>query len=137
MNWSGPRFTLDDVDGSEEISRYFVNFPGEQDFGLVDYADDIVRAVTWLVFLPAESPGYGYVDTDTPELCITTFDGFQGIGVGTDLLNRLIASARDRGLGAISLSVEDGNRSRHLYERIGFTVVDRNGGSDTMLLTLN
>lgn len=37
----------------------------------------------------------------------------------------------------MSLSVEDGNAAaRGLYERHGFVVVGRNGGSDTMLRTL-
>ncbi|MDF2575580.1 MAG: family N-acetyltransferase, partial [Agromyces sp.] len=44
--------------------------------------------------------------------------------------------ARRRGLVGISLSVEDGNRARHLYERAGFRVVGRNGNADTMLLEL-
>lgn len=136
MNWSSPRFTFDDVDASDEINHYFLNFPSGDDFGLADFEANTVRAVAWLVFLPADSPGYGFVDTDTPELSITTFDGFRGDGVGTELLVELIASARARGLRTMSLSVEDGNRARHLYERMGFTVVGRNGGSDTMLLKL-
>jgi GNAT superfamily N-acetyltransferase len=52
------------------------------------------------------------------------------------VLEHLIDDARARGRKAISLGVEDGNRARHLYERAGFTVVGRNGGSDTMLLKL-
>ncbi len=48
----------------------------------------------------------------------------------------LIALASARGLRAISLSVEDGNRARVLYERLGFRKVGRNGGSDTLLLGL-
>ena len=44
--------------------------------------------------------------------------------------------ATERRHPAVSLSVEDGNRARALYERAGFTVVGRNGGSDTMLLAL-
>lgn len=136
MNWIGPRFTFDDVDESEELTHYFRTFPRGRDFGLVDNEGGTVRAVAWLVFLPVESPGYGFVDTDTPELSITTFEGFRGKGIGSDLLAQLIASAKARGLRALSLSVEDGNRARHLYQRVGFTVAGRNGGSDTMLLTL-
>lgn len=137
MNWTGPRFTLDDVDSSDEISHYFADFPGERDFGLVDFEGDTVRAVTWLVFLPADRPGYGFVEVDTPELSITTFDDFRGRGIGTALLRMLLASAREKGLRTISLSVEDGNRARRLYERVGFNVVGRNGGSDTMLLEMD
>jgi ribosomal protein S18 acetylase RimI-like enzyme len=36
----------------------------------------------------------------------------------------------------VSLSVEDGNRARRLYERAGFVVVGRSGTSDTMLVHL-
>jgi len=32
--------------------------------------------------------------------------------------------------------VEDGNRARALYERLGFRKIGRNGGSDTLLLEL-
>lgn len=137
MNWTGPRFTINDVDASEKISRYFVNFPNGRDFGLVDYEEDAVRAVAWLVFLTADAPGYGFVDADIPELSITTFEKFRGRGVGTSLLAELFASAKARGISAISLSVEDGNRARHLYERVGFDVVGRNDGSDTMLVKLH
>lgn len=40
------------------------------------------------------------------------------------------------GVRAISLAVEDGNGSRHLYEELGFAVIGRNGSSDVMLLDL-
>lgn len=134
MNWNEARFGPDDVEKTAEISHYFSAFPGERDFGLVDRTADQVRAVGWLVFLPEEDPGYGFVDADVPELSLTTFEEFRGRGIGTALLVELLRSARSRGLKAVSLSVEDGNGARRLYERCGFEVVGRNGGSDTMLL---
>lgn len=137
MNWNNPRFAAEDIEASEEVSRYFVNFPRGRDVGLLDYEGDTVRAVAWLVFLPSDAPGYGFVDADTPELSITTFETFRGIGIGTELLKTLLASAKARGCPAVSLSVEDGNKARHLYERVGFAVIGRNGGSDTMLLKLH
>jgi ribosomal protein S18 acetylase RimI-like enzyme len=136
MNWSGDRFTLADIEMAPDIAHYFDGFPGQRDFGLGDFDGSTARAVAWLVFLPAEHPGYGWEDADTPELSVTTFQGFRGRGVGTALLQRLFDEARARDVRAISLSVEDGNRARHLYERLGFEVVGRNGGSDTMLLNL-
>lgn len=137
MNWLGPRFTFEELDGAPELFHYFHTFPSGEDFGWVDEEDGVARAVAWLVFLPAESPGYGFVDAAIPELSVTTFEGFRSQGLGTGLLNRLIASARARSLPGMSLSVEDGNRARRLYERFGFHVVGRNGGSDTMVLTLD
>ena len=136
MNWNEQRFTFDDVDDTHEISHYFSSFPSGRDFGVAYESEGDVKAVAWLVFLPAEDPGYGFVDADTPELSITTFAAARGHGIGSALLSELIVEARSRGLASISLSVEDGNNARRIYERAGFTVVGRNGGSDTMVLAL-
>ncbi|MFE4078172.1 GNAT family N-acetyltransferase [Paenarthrobacter sp. YIM B13468] len=136
MNWNTSRFTYEDVDNSDELSHYFRHFPGDRDFGILDQATGRVRSVAWLVFLPESDPGYGFVNADTPELSITAFDGFRGQGIGSAVLGELIDIAKSRGVNAISLSVEDGNPARRLYERRGFQVVGRNGGSDTMLLSL-
>jgi ribosomal protein S18 acetylase RimI-like enzyme len=136
MNWNEQRFTFKDVDDAHEISHYFSSFPSGRDFGLAYERDGDVKAVAWLVFLPAEDPGYGFVDADTPELSITTFAASRGQGIGSALLSELISLARSRGLTSISLSVEDGNSARRIYERAGFKVVGRNGGSDTMVLAL-
>ena len=57
-------------------------------------------------------------------------------GIGRRLLDHLIDTARQLGVEGLSLSVEDGNTARRLYERVGFTVVGRDGNSDTMSLTL-
>ena len=136
MNWDTTRFTPDDMDASDEIAHYYADFPTGGDVGLVDHKGDTPRAVGWLVFLPEEDPGYGFVDADVPELSLTTFPEFRGQGIGSELLRELIALASARGLAGISLSVEDGNAARRLYERAGFHVVGRSGDSDTMLLRL-
>ena len=136
MNWSGPRFTFDDLDQSKDLAHYYSDFPREDDFGMLDEAAGDVRAVAWLVFFSAEHPGYGFVEETIPELSITTFDGFRGQGIGERLLREVIAAAVERGMPGISLSVEDGNRARSLYSRSGFQVVGRSGDSDTMLLRL-
>jgi ribosomal protein S18 acetylase RimI-like enzyme len=57
-------------------------------------------------------------------------------GIGTALLASVISQAQHRGMRGVSLSVEDGNRARVLYERAGFTPVSREGNSDVMLRTL-
>jgi ribosomal protein S18 acetylase RimI-like enzyme len=88
------------------------------------------------VFLPAEDPGYGFVDADIPELSITTFAGHRRQGIGSALRSELINQARSYGIPGMSLSVADRNSARRLYDRVGFEVVGRDGSSDTMLLTL-
>jgi GNAT superfamily N-acetyltransferase len=136
MNWVEPRFSLQDLDDRPELAHYYSAFDASRDFGFAAVDDDAVTAVAWVVFLPADDPGYGFVADGVPELSITAFDGHRGRGLGAAVLDAVIDEARRRGLVGISLSVEDGNRARHLYERAGFRVVGRNGNADTMLLEL-
>lgn len=136
MNWLEPRFTFDDLDAAADLAHYYLDFDGDRDFGFAALDGDEVLAVAWVVFLPAVDPGYGFVDEAVPELGITTFAGHRGKGLGGAVLGAVIAEARRRELPGISLSVEDGNPARRLYERAGFRVVGRNGGADTMLLDL-
>lgn len=83
-----------------------------------------------------EKPGFGWVADDIPELSIAVLPEAQGEGLGRRLLQTLIQMAGLTGVRAISLAVEDGNGSRHLYEDLGFAVIGRNGSSDVMLLDL-
>lgn len=51
---------------------------------------------------------------------------FRGRGLGTALLQECLAEARSAGLPA-RLHVEQGNRARELYERLGFRPLGWNG----------
>ncbi len=79
----------------------------------------------WLRFLIGENQGYGYVDDRTPELGIAVLPEYRGQGVGTALLNALVAP----GSGPMSLSVAVDNPAVRLYQRFGFTIVHESGGS--------
>lgn len=61
--------------------------------------------------------------SNTPELAIAVFPGFQGQGFGTQLLDRLLRKC-DELFPSVVLSVRDINHARRLCERFGFEVVD-------------
>jgi ribosomal protein S18 acetylase RimI-like enzyme len=139
-NWNGDdRFSYNQMMATPEIAHYITGWPRAGDFGTVAIGDgpagSPVGAAWCRLFDPADA-GYGYVAADVPELTIGVSPAWRGRGVGTALLSAVIEQARERRLLAISLSVEDGNRARVLYDRAGFTPADRNGGSDTLVLTL-
>ena len=55
------------------------------------------------------------------ELGITVHDNYQNMGIGTGLLNHLIAIARKKKLGKVWLNVNTENdRAVHLYTKAGF-----------------
>ncbi len=84
----------------------------------------------------ATSPGYGFVDEETPELAIAVVPSKRGHGIGDELLQELIAKARAAGYERLSLSVEPGNPARKLYERHGFSVIDEGAEAWTMVASL-
>jgi ribosomal protein S18 acetylase RimI-like enzyme len=137
MNWNGQaRFTRGELRDNPALSHYVEGWPRRGDFGVVAEAGDGAVGAAWCRTFTADDAGYGFVAADIPELSIGVRPGYRGGGAGTALMTALIALGRARQCPAISLSVEDGNRARNLYERLGFAKVGRNGGSDTLLLPL-
>lgn len=139
MNWTGTaRFTLEDVLGSPNLSHYIAGWPLPTDFGMVAVGEeDVSLGAAWARVFTSDSPGYGFVSEDVPELGMAVNPGSRRRGVGRALLSALIDQARGRDCPALSLSVEDGNgAARTLYLSHGFRVVGRNGSSDTMQLDL-
>lgn len=134
-NWNGMnRKSSDEL----KTSKYVENWQRSDDFGVVAL-DGNERGVgaAWFRFLPEQDPGYGFVAEGIPELTIGVAEQARGAGIGTALLTALLGRADERICEATSLSVEDGNPARRLYERAGFVVVGRNGGSDTLLRRRN
>ncbi|HJD78081.1 MAG TPA: TIGR00730 family Rossman fold protein [Corynebacterium pollutisoli] len=78
--------------------------------------------------------GWGHVAGDIPEIMLNVAAGHRNIGLGSQLIDRLAEHARLAGWPGLSLSVEEGNIARRLYERKGF--VDR-AAAGTMLLNLS
>jgi ribosomal protein S18 acetylase RimI-like enzyme len=92
----------------------------------------------WYRLFGAERRGYGFVDERTPELAIAVVPSARGKGVGSALLDALLARARDAGYPSISLSVDRNNAGAiELYERYGFTRVGEDADSLTMLASLD
>lgn len=140
INWPGPRFTEEEARAIPEIMHYTRFRPERGDLGVVAETDAgrsrLVVGVAWLLFLPATDPGYGFVAADVPEFAIWVRAGRRGSGLGRRLLRAVVEAARQRGIRAISLSVEAENPSRHLYESEGFEAVPGGEADGVMLLPL-
>lgn len=136
LNWSGLRFSADDVVSRPEFAHYTRLLPGRGDVGFWLARDDGEwMSVVWLLFLPAHDPGYGFVREGVPELSVCTRQGARGRGHGRRLVLHALSEARARGVGAVSLSVEPNNPAVRLYESLGFVPVP--GKADgTMLVEL-
>lgn len=147
VNWDGHvRVTREQLLSEPHVAHYVTDWPRPTDFGIVAADDGLgargsgsgeVLGAAWCRLFDAADHGYGYLADDIPEVTIGVVPARRGRGVGSALLAALIEQARVGGHPAISLSVEDGNPARLLYERAGFRAVGRSGNSDTMYLHLS
>jgi ribosomal protein S18 acetylase RimI-like enzyme len=117
------------------LAHYVAGWPAPRDVGFVMDDRRPVGAAWWRIF-SEQDPGFGFVDTSTPEISIGVTPGSRRRGYGTALLEALIDEARQRGIPALSLSVETDNPARSLYQRLGFVTHGHPVGSLTMTLKL-
>ena len=115
-----------------ELSQYVRDWGQTNDFGLIALGGEKPVGAVWLRQIKA----YGYVDDNTPELSIAVLPEYRGLGLGTTLMQGLLATVRPR-YAAISLSVSVDNPALRLYQRLGFEIVVMHGNSVTMKLTLH
>jgi ribosomal protein S18 acetylase RimI-like enzyme len=116
------------------IARYVANWGRRDDRGLLAVERGSGRDIgaAWLRLWRGVEPGYGFVDDDTPELSIVVRPEYRGQGIGTLLLQRVLADANSL-YPAVSLSVSNANPAIRLYKRHGFKSMTSFGGSTTML----
>ena len=123
LNWSEQRFTEADVRTRPEFRHYTRLVAGRGDFGFVAVRADVPVGVGWALFLPADDPGYGFVDEGVPEISLWVRTDARGSGVGRMLLRRLQREAAVRRIPRLTLSVEEGNPAVRLYASEGFVPV--------------
>ena len=90
----------------------------------------------WYRLFTRDEPGYGFVDEKTPEVSIAVAPLHRRKGIGGTLLRAAMVQAREEGFQTLSLSVAVHNRSRMMYQRVGFEKVGEEGDSWTMLANL-
>ena len=136
--------TVAAVAENPDTARYVGGWGREGDLGFVAVSkDDRPIGAAWLRMLIKENRGYGYLDDETPELAIAVHPDFRGMGVGVRLLAQLLERAKDF-YNKICLSVRANNPALHLYEKMGFGIVQDSertshtgGSSFTMRRDLN
>jgi GNAT superfamily N-acetyltransferase len=126
---------LDDSD--IPISRYVEGWGRAGDTAVVALEGGHPIGAAWFRLFAADAPGLGFVDEQTPELSIAVVPARREHGVGTELLDALVARARDAGHRRLSLSVQKASPAVGFYERHGFATHDERGDAFTMVATLD
>ena len=108
------------LDAEIPLTRYIDNWGRPGDLALVATETGHRVGAAWFRVFRTTEPGYGFVDEATPELTISVVPSRRKHGVGQELLDALLAKAREEGHSAVSLSVEHDSPAVKFYERNGF-----------------
>ena len=104
---------------------------------MVALSDNKPIGAVWYRLFDETDKGYGFVDSETPELGIAILPDFRQQGIGAILMKEIIQQARFDGYKSLSLSVDpDNHLAVRLYEKLGFEYCGMSGTSLTMKLTL-
>ncbi len=129
LNAVRPTIEATELEADPRFRHYVAGFGGPRDFGVVaETPTGEPLGVAWARLTSQSDPAPGYLGDDIPEVLVTVFEGRRGLGIGYELLLEIEKHAIGRGFKQLSLWVEEGNRSRRLYERRGYRTA--NGGID-------
>jgi ribosomal protein S18 acetylase RimI-like enzyme len=114
------------------LTRYVDNWGRPGDVAVMSTETGHRVGAAWLRLFSEDAPGYGFVDERTPELTIAVVPSRRRHGLGQELLDALLARAREQGHSAVSLSVESDSPAVSFYERNGFEAVRESDGGLVM-----
>lgn len=89
----------------------------------------------WYRYFTGAEHRAGFVAPDVPELVVAVESGARGRGTGRWLVERLVDTARRRGVDRLSLHVSSKNeRARRLYEALGFQATEHGDEHGAVML---
>ena len=105
---------------NEDLQVYVRNFGHEPDDRcLVAECDGRIVGAVWTRIMH----DYGHISDDTPSLAISLYKEYRNKGIGTKLLETMIALLQNDGYSQVSLSVQKANYAVGMYIKAGFEVL--------------
>ena len=97
--------------------RDFGNLPDDR--CLVAVAGDKVVGAIWSRIMN----DYGHIADDVPSIAISLYKEYRNQGIGSQLLNQMLALLKADGYKSVSLSVQKANYAMKMYKKAGFKVI--------------
>ena len=117
-----------------ELKLYYEGFgTGRADYCIVADDGGNVIGAAWTRIMN----DYGHVDDETPSLAISLYKAYRGQGIGTQLMEMILALLIEKGYERVSLAVQKANYAVRMYEKVGFKTVDENDEEYIMVCDLS
>jgi GNAT superfamily N-acetyltransferase len=138
LSWNDPPGFPDKatVMANPEVRTYYEGWGRPGDIGVEAVLDGQLIGAAFARLFTEDNHGHGYVDDQTPEVGIGIVAAYRGMGIGRRLMDGLAAVASQEGITRLSLSVNNPNPARRLYESLGYVLIGDDGDSSVMVLDL-
>ena len=105
------------------LAKYIAYFgSNKSDICLVAVEKGKLIGACWGRIFDEKNKGYGFLDSETPELSIAIKEPFRNKGIGTKLIEEIVELYKGLKVKSISLSVDKKNLAILLYKKVGFKV---------------
>ena len=102
------------------------------DICFVAETDGIIVGAVWVRIMD----DYGHVDDETPSFAISLLKEYRGIGIGTELMKKMLVELKSCKYKKASLAVQKQNYAVKMYKNVGFEIVDENAEEYIMVCRL-
>jgi len=124
-----PKSILDNPDISKYIDNWGI-LPN--DLALVAVINNELIGAVWGRTFSSSNAGYGFIDENTPEISMAVKEKLRNQGIGSKLIDEISKIYLSKGIKSISLSVDKRNKTKSLYLRKGFIIVEDKGADAIM-----
>lgn len=121
-----------DVINQPSLKIYIEDFGKKDDLCLVAETNGKVIGAVWARIIDA----FGSIGSSTPELAISLYREYRGLGIGSDLMNKMLQALKENGYSKTSLSVQKDNYALKMYRNVGFEIVRENSEEYIMVCDL-
>ena len=122
-----------DIIKKPELRVYTDDFGSlKGDYCLVADVEGKVVGAVWTRIMD----DYGHVDDETPSFAISLYKEYRGKGIGTRMMEEMLALLKEKGYKKASLAVQKANYAVRMYEHVGFKTIDENDEEYIMVCEL-
>lgn len=105
-----------------DLQIYIADFGKTDDHALVAESNGRLIGTVWVRIMK----DYGHIDEKIPSLAISVLEDYRGLGIGSDLMRKMLKRLRSEGYPGVSLSVQKENRAASWYMDFGFKIWKEN-----------
>lgn len=121
-----------DIIKHPDLQIYISDFGKKNDLCYVAEIEGKVVGAVWTRIMH----DYGHVDDETPSLSISLLKEYRNLGIGTELMNQILLTLKEREYRQVSLSVQKANYAVRMYKKAGFEVAHENEEDYIMICKL-